>query len=96
MSNGVFMAAPGLIFSSSIPAGATTEAREATGFGYPVTVWLRSSNASRAIAISIDGASEYFQPIYDYSSATELGVVLNAPVSHVRVTGAAADTWGAR
>lgn len=96
MPLGGFVSSPTQVLAGTIPTGATTDTREAAGFGYPVTVWLRSSNASRAITISIDGSAEFFQPVYDWSSATELGVVLNAPISHVRVTGVAGDTWGVR
>ena len=62
--------------------------------GIPTTLVLTSSDASRAIQISIDGGTTFFTPVYDWSNATQLGVAIMAPITHVRFTGVAGDTWG--
>lgn len=59
----------------------------------PCTVTLKSANAARLIEVSTDGGTEYFTPAVDMSSATQMALAINAPVSHVRVTGVANDTW---
>lgn len=63
------------------------------GAPLPCTVTLVSADASRAIELSVDGGTEYFSPAVDYASATQQAVALTAPVSHVRITGAAGDSW---
>lgn len=75
---------------------ATTKVVDGPGLPLPATVTLRSADATRKIEVSTDGGVEYFVPTYDYISATELMVVLEAPVSHVRFTGAINDTWSIR
>ncbi len=62
----------------------------------PATVYLNSSSGARKIEFSVDDGASFIQPTYDYSPAGQLVVFFSAPVSHVRFTGAAADTWGVR
>lgn len=59
----------------------------------PGSVVLKSSAAGRLIELSIDGGTEYFTPIYDQTSTTMLNVVINAPISNIRLTGAAGDAY---
>lgn len=63
---------------------------------YPCTITLKSADAARLIELSTDGGVEYFTPAIDQSSATMRVLVVTAPVSHVRFTGANADTWSIR
>lgn len=60
---------------------------------YPCTITLKSADAGRKIELSTDDGSEYFTPVIDTTSSTMLVVSLRAPVSHVRFTGAASNTW---
>lgn len=62
----------------------------------PFTATLKSAAAGRLIELSTDGGVEYFTPTVDTTSATMQIVAVTAPVSHVRFTGAAADTWSVR
>lgn len=62
----------------------------------PITATLKSVNASRLVEFSTDGGTEYFTPTYDKTSSTMIVVTANARVSHIRFTGAAADTWSVR
>lgn len=83
------------VFDSGTLTG-TTWVEGMAGANLPSTVTLKSSAGGRKIEISTDGGTEYFTPNYDYSSATMLVVSITAPVSHVRFTGAANDTWSVR
>ena len=62
----------------------------------PCTITLKSADAGRVIKLSTDGGVEYFIPAVDTTTATMHVVSVNAPVSHVQFTGAAADTWSIR
>lgn len=66
------------------------------GAPIPCTVTLKSADAGRKIEISVDGGVEYFTATPDTTTATMLTGSLKAPVSHVRLTGAAADSWSIR
>ena len=59
----------------------------------PGSITLKSADATRLIELSTDGGVEYFTPAVDVQSATMQIVVVNAPITHFRVTGAAADTY---
>jgi len=63
------------------------------GAPLPCTVTLKSAAAGRLIELSTDGGTEYFPLAPDMSSATQTAGAVKAPVSHVRITGAALDTW---
>jgi hypothetical protein len=81
------------VFSDSL-AGTTPEVIPISpAQRLPMTVTLKSANAGRLIEFSTDGGSEYFTPTYDKTSSTMIVVVATARISHVRFTGAAADTW---
>ena len=65
---------------------------DATKLAYPCSVQFASSNASRAIDLSIDGTN-YFTPTYDVVASAQLVVAVLAPVRNIRFTGAANDVW---
>ena len=59
----------------------------------PGSITLKSAAAGRLIELSTDRGVEYFTPAVDVQSATMQILVVNAPITHFRVTGAAADTY---
>jgi hypothetical protein len=59
----------------------------------PGSITLKSSDAGRLIELSTDGGVEYFTPVVDVQSATMRIVIVNAPITHIRVTGTANDTY---
>jgi hypothetical protein len=77
---------------ATIPSG-TPVVIPMNGAPLPCTITLKSSAAGRLIELSTDGGTEYFTLAPDNASATLLAGAIKAPVSHVRVTGAADDTW---
>jgi len=66
------------------------------GYNLPFTITLKSAAAGRLIELSADGGTEYFTPVVDVTSATMQLVVVDAPVSHVRLRGTTNDTWSIR
>ena len=62
----------------------------------PATITLKSAAGGRLIELSTDGGIEYFTPVVDTTSASMQVVAVFAPVSHARLTGAAADQWSVR
>lgn len=58
----------------------------------PVTITLKSSAAGKALTISTDGGNEFFTPVIDTTTATMLVLIINAPVTHIKATGAINDT----
>lgn len=60
-------------------------------FKTPISICLKSADATRKIELSFDGGTEYFVPPYDFSSATALVLAMVAPAK-VRVTGVTNDT----
>lgn len=62
----------------------------------PTTVTLDSADGARLIEISTDGGTNYFTPTYDATTVPMINVVIMAPVTNVRFTGAANDTWSVR
>lgn len=59
----------------------------------PGSITLKSADAARQIELSTDGGAEYFIPAKDIISATMQVVIVNAPITHIRFTGAANDTY---
>lgn len=57
----------------------------------PMTVTLQSSAANRKIEISANEGDSFFTPVYDSESPTELVVVIFAPTTDIKATGAAGD-----
>jgi hypothetical protein len=57
----------------------------------PITITLQSTEVSRKIQISTDNGSNYFDPALDVTVTAEIILVLKAPATHVKVTGATAD-----
>lgn len=85
----------GIWRNAAIPS-ATPVVIDMNGAPLPCTITLKSAAAGRLIELSTDGGTEYFTASTDASSATQLVVSLLAPVSHIRVTGATADSWSIR
>ncbi len=81
---------------ASIPS-ATPVIIAMNGAPMPCTVVLKSAAVGRLIELSADGGVEYFTPAtLDATSATMQVLGIASPVSHVRVTGVANDTWSIR
>lgn len=59
----------------------------------PGHITLKSSAAGRLIELSTDNGVEYFTPAVDVQSATMQVLVVNAPVTHIRITGASGDRY---
>lgn len=57
------------------------------------TVSLTSSDANRKIELSINGGATFFQPQYDVDEADCIGLVIKAPITNIRFTGAPTDVW---
>ena len=72
---------------------ATTTHTVAVGHKTPITAQLTSTNGSRAIAFSTDGGVKFFTPAYAVTDTDYIIAVASAPISHVKFTGAIADTW---
>lgn len=82
--------------AGNIPAGQTQLVVQIpTGTQTPnYTATLKSAAGNRAIELCTDGAGiEFFAPDYDANTATMLVLVTLGPVTHVRFTGAAGDTF---
>lgn len=73
--------------------GSTSLVVAMAGAPLPCTVILDSSDGTRKIQWSADGDVEYFDFIYDRTNANELVVFLDYPVTHIKFTGNAADTY---
>ncbi|MBP1314280.1 hypothetical protein [Herbaspirillum sp. 1130] len=62
-----------------------------------LTATLKSGvTATRKIELSADGGDEFFPVDYDVTTATMLVLAIGTPISHIRFTGAAGDTWSVR
>ncbi|MGJ8512957.1 hypothetical protein ACSFCC_11635 [Glaesserella parasuis] len=60
----------------------------------PMTAQLTSTNGSRAIEFCADGVGvNYFTPTYDVSVTAQLVVAALSPITHIRFTGGAGDTY---
>jgi hypothetical protein len=96
LGGGLFAEVTSTGMSQSAQSGtlaASTFVLAASGLGMPCSITFKSSDATRKIELSPDGGTEYFQPVYDYSGASMLVVVVTAPISHIKFTGAVADAW---
>lgn len=82
---------------ATIPS-ATPVVINMNGTPLPCTVTLKSADAGRKIEISVDNGVEYFTATPDTTTATMLTGSIKAPISHIRLTGAAAgtDSWSIR
>jgi hypothetical protein len=86
------MDTPALFSSGTIPAGGTV----ATGVGAgspPFSIQLNSTNASRAISLSMDGGAHF---VTMTPTATVAGAILlnyNGPIGQVLFAGASGDTY---
>lgn len=61
---------------------------------YPATLVLNSAASGRAIQLSFDGGTTFYSAVTPTGTATgQLYYVLNFPVTTVKFTGAAADTY---
>jgi hypothetical protein len=79
-------------FASGTLPNATPVVVAMAGAPLPCTVDLKSSDAGRLIEWSADGGVTYFTAIYDYTTASQLVFFANMPITHIRLTGAAAGT----
>lgn len=86
----------GNVFASDALADATPVVIDMAGAPLPATITLKSAAAGRKIELSSDGGVEYWTPPIDINTATMHVVHVMAPISHVRITGAAADAWNIR
>ena len=59
----------------------------------PLTITLDTVDASKKIELSTDGGTLYFEPAYNTSHASQLVVVIDAPVTNAKLTGAITDTY---
>jgi len=96
MGDTVITRMPGVFKSGTITATGTPQVVEMVHANMPCTIVLNTTYASKLIELSADGGILYFTPAYNTSNASQLIVSLNAPVSHVRFTGTAADIWSIR
>lgn len=91
--------APAVAFASGTFANTTPVVVSLAGAPVPSTITVSGvGSASRKIELSTDGGSAngWFAPTTDASTATMINVQLNGNATHVRVTGAAGDTWSVR
>ena len=82
-----------IMLKGIIPDGTPVVVQVPLTMQLPGSITIKSADASRLIELSTDGGTEYFVPPVDVQSATMQIVVVNAPITHFRVTGAAADTY---
>lgn len=59
------------------------------------TVSLNSADVGRRIEWSTNG-SDYYTATPDYTATGQIVVFFGVTVSHIRITGVAADTWSVR
>ena len=86
---------PGTFMSGTL-AG-TTLTVPMTRMPIPATVSLTFATLStQKIEVSTDGGTTYFEPAYAYTAATTKVITLGAPVSHIKFTGVAGNTWSVR
>lgn len=83
-------------WQSAVTPSVTPVVIPMNGAPLPCTVTLKSADVGRKIEVSSDGGVEYYTPTVTASSATMQVLNVTAPVSHVRITGAANDTWSIR
>ena len=82
-----------IIAQAIITSGTPVPVKAPLTMQLPGSITLRSAAAGRLIELSTDGGVEYFTPLVDVQSATMQIVVVNAPITHFRVTGTANDTY---
>lgn len=82
----------GINFRSGTLPNATPVVVNCSDVTPPALVALNSADVARKIELSVDGGVNYFTPIYDQNSAAQIVVAINNPISHIRLTGAAAGT----
>ena len=95
MTTSVVTTMPG-IYRAGALSNTTPIVIELTHTNVPCTIWLNSTAGGRLIELSVDEGTLYFTPTYSPSNANQLIVAVSSPISHVRITGQAADTWGIR
>lgn len=81
---------PGINFRTGTLPNATPVVVNCADVLPPATIVLNSADLARKIELSVDGAINFFTPVYDQNSAVQIVVALNNPISHARFTGAAA------
>lgn len=64
---------------------------------YPLTIVVNTTYASKLIQLSLnDDQSLPFTPTYNTSNASQIAVVVDAPVAWVFITGQNGDTYNIR
>lgn len=84
------------LLKSGVLANSTPFVVPIGDMGTPMRATLSSAAGGRLIELSSDGGVNYWTPAVDVTSAPMVNVVILAPVSHVRFTGAANDVWNVR
>ena len=74
--------------------GITSQVINADSFSIPMTVSLKSADATRKIELSTDGGIEFFSFPYDVTSATMIVLIVKAGLTHIRFTGLTTDLYG--
>ena len=74
--------------------GITSKVINADSFSIPMTVSLKSADATRKIELSTDGGIEFFSFPYDVTSATMIVLIVKAGLTHIRFTGLTTDLYG--
>lgn len=87
------MLMPSEPFSVGALAGSTPLVLPMGGAPLPATVQLSSASTTRKIEVTTDNQLTWEQPPPDISTTTKLMVRINVPVTHVRITGVAADRY---
>lgn len=76
-------------------ANSTPFAVNVATMDFPVTATLTSAAPGRLIELSSNGGLDgsWWTPTVDATTASMINIAINSPVTHVRFTGAAADTY---
>lgn len=80
-------------FKYTFGTGETVKVIDVAMFTVPMTISIKTTDVTgKKIEIDTDGAAEYFEADYDASStATSKKLTVNAPISSIKITAAAAD-----
>lgn len=62
----------------------------------PGSITLTSTAVGRLIEFSTDGGVIYFSPTLNVSLVNQISTVAAGPITHIRLTGQANDTWRVR
>lgn len=80
--------------SGTFATGETTKVISLRAHKVPLTLVISyASLSTQKVELSAGGGTEYFEPPYASSTATQKVVTVGAPISHVKFTGVAGNTW---